>query len=141
MNNLVGGLLTTSDNVQVQALNHRMREASVIKANIANAETPGYRAMGYEFQDQLAAAAGRDGGMALRVSHPKHIKAQNVLADGTLEPEVFVRPTESVSEDGNTVDMDNEMAEMNRNQILYRAAVEFINRKVGVLRYAINGGR
>jgi flagellar basal-body rod protein FlgB len=61
--------------------------------------------------------------------------------DGTIKPDVYVRPTESVDEDGNTVDMDTEMAQLAQNQILFKTAVETLNRKIGTLRYAINGGR
>jgi flagellar basal-body rod protein FlgB len=61
-------------------------------------------------------------------------------ADGTFQPEVFVRPTESVGQDGNTVDVDSEMAELAENQIMYRATVELINKKLGTLKYAISNG-
>ena len=62
-------------------------------------------------------------------------------ADGSISPEVYVRPTESVDEDGNTVDMDLEMEQLAQNQILFKTAVETLNRKIGTLKYAINGGR
>ena len=55
-------------------------------------------------------------------------------------PEVFVRPTESVGQDGNTVDVDEEMGRLAQNQIMYRSAVELLNRKIGTLKYAISAG-
>ena len=60
MNNLVGGILNFSDAVKIESLNQRLLRQKSITANIANAETPGYRAVGYEFEKQLQAVA--DGG-------------------------------------------------------------------------------
>jgi flagellar basal-body rod protein FlgB len=37
--------------------------------------------------------------------------------------------------------MEREMSELSKNQILYRTSIEALNRKLGVLKYAINGGR
>ena len=53
MNNLVGGVLNFSDAVKIESLNQRLLRQKSITANIANAETPGYRAIGYEFEKQL----------------------------------------------------------------------------------------
>lgn len=141
MTSRIGGLFTAADRVQFQSLDHRLKRSNVINSNIANAETPGFRAIGYEFEEQLQEASGSDNKLKMNVSDPRHLLSSHVKADGTIKPDVFVRPTESVGEDGNTVDIDAEMAKMAENQILYRAAVETINRKVGMLRYAINGGR
>ncbi|MEI6399281.1 MAG: flagellar basal body rod protein FlgB, partial [Pseudomonadota bacterium] len=70
-----------------------------------------------------------------------HMRNNFTKADGSILPEVYVRPTESVDEDGNTVDMDLEMEQLAQNQILFKTAVETLNRKIGTLKYAINGGR
>jgi flagellar basal-body rod protein FlgB len=141
VNRLVGGIFNFTDRLQMASLDHRLKRGEVHTANIANSETPGYRALGYDFEEQLAALANVDGKTRVQVSHPKHFRNGFTTADGKIEPDIFVRPTESVPEDGNTVDVDEEMVRMSENQILYRSAVEVLNRKIGVLRYAINGGR
>jgi flagellar basal-body rod protein FlgB len=141
MTNSIGGLLNFADRLQLASLNLRQERNNVLTANIANAETPGYRALGYDFESQLQDAAGTNEAMGLATSDPRHMRNSFTDANGDISPEVFVRPTESVPQDGNTVDMDREMAEMAHNQILYRSAVELINRKIGNIRYAINGGR
>lgn len=141
MNKVAGGLFNFADRLQMVALDQRLKRSEVISANIVNSETPGYRALGYDFEEQLATLAQLEKGVKLETSDAGHLKNQFTRADGTIEPDVYVVPTESVPEDGNTVDVDGEMAKMAQNQILYRSAVEQINRKVGMLRYAINGGR
>ena len=141
MNRLVGGIFTNADSLTMATLDHRLKRSETIGANIANAETPGFRAIGYDFEEQLQQLSGRDARMHVEVSHPRHMRSGLTFADGTVRPDIYVRPTEAIGEDGNTVDVDAEMARLAQNQIQYRTAVEMINRKVGILRYAISGGR
>ena len=96
--------------------------------------------MGYDFEKQLQAIA--DGGepFPMKASNPKHFLNGHTEADGSFQVDVFVRPSESVSNDGNTVDIDKEMADLSRNQILYRATVELLNKKIGTLKYAVSSG-
>lgn len=140
MSSLVGGIFNFSDRLQMEALNQRLTRGQVITANVANAETPGYRALGYDFEEQLQALSGEDDPFPMRTSSDRHFKSDHAIEDGSISPDVFVRPTESVGNDGNTVDVDDEMARMAENQILYKATVETMNRKIGVLKYAINAG-
>ena len=141
MSSIVGGIFNFSDKLQMESLNQRSRRSEVITANIANAETPGYRAFGYDFEKQLQDLAKMNEPIAVKVTNPRHLKNNFTQADGSMKPDVYVRPTESVDQDGNTVDMDTEMAQLAQNQILFRTAVETLNRKIGTLKYAINGGR
>lgn len=134
------GLFDLSDQVQMESLNQRLLRNKVVTANIANAETPGYRALGYDFETQLNAISDNDSPFPMKVSHEKHYKSNHLEADGSLLPDVFIRPTESIPEDGNTVDIDKEMGQLSKNHILYRSSIELINRKVGILKYAITSG-
>ena len=54
--------------------------------------------------------------------------------------EIIEDPVINLNNDGNTVDMEREMARLAENTILYRTAVELINKKLGSLKYAIQGG-
>jgi flagellar basal-body rod protein FlgB len=141
MSNVVGGIFNFADRLQMASLDQRLKRGEVITANIANAETPGFRALGYDFEDQLATLANLDGRLRMQTDDDRHYRNAFTTHGGKIEPDVFVEPTESVGEDGNTVDVDAQMSKMAENQILYRSAVEMLNRKVGVLKYAINGGR
>lgn len=140
MSGLVGGIFNFSDSINMEALNQRLTRHKVVSANIANAETPGFRAIGYDFEEQLQAVAGGGDPFPMKASSPKHYLNGHTEADGTILPDVYVRPTESVGQDGNTVDVDQEMGELAQNQILYRATVELINKKIANLRYAISAG-
>ena len=123
MTDKVSGIFNFADRLQMAALSQRATRAKVITSNIANAETPGFRALGYDFEKQLQAAAGTDEPIQMRTSNPSHLRNRFSGADGTLTPDVYVRPTESVGQDGNTVDVDIEMGEMAKNEILYRSSI------------------
>ena len=140
MNNLIGGMFTFSDRIKMESLNHRLARNNVVTSNISNAETPGYRAVGYDFEKQLSATYGKDDPFPMKATHPKHYISNKTTSDGKIEADVFLRPTEHIPQDGNTVDVDDEMYRMGRNQILYRTTVELLNRKIGILKYAITSG-
>ncbi|MGE0174417.1 MAG: flagellar basal body rod protein FlgB [Oligoflexales bacterium] len=135
-----GGLFTFSDRAKMATMHHRLRNTEVITGNIANAETPGYRAIGYDFEKQFQEVTGTEDELAMKATNPKHFKGDGAYENGEVEPDVYVRPTESVGQDGNTVDLDEEMARLASNQLLYQSTVELINRKIGTLRYAISSG-
>ena len=141
MSQKISPVFNFNDRLQMESLNQRLRRSHVLSSNIANAETPGFRAIGYDFESQLKELSNSSDTLPLKSTHPMHRKNAFTQADGTISPDVFVRPSESVSNDGNTVDIDFEMTQMAHNQILYRTAVETISRKIGLLKYAIHGGR
>jgi flagellar basal-body rod protein FlgB len=137
---IMGGLFTFSDRAKMSSMSHRLKNTEVITGNIANAETPGYRAIGYDFEKQLQEVTDSESDLQMKTSNPMHFKGDGVLENGEIEPDVHVRPTESVGQDGNTVDLDDEMARLASNQLLYQSTVELVNRKIGTLRYAISSG-
>jgi flagellar basal-body rod protein FlgB len=142
MSSLVGGVFSFSDRLQMESLNQRLTRSEVLSANIANAETPGYRALGYDFESQLKELAGTDSPFPLAATNPQHYRNDSTEADGTILPDVYIRPSESIGQDGNTVDVDREMTDLAETQLKYRATVELLNRKIGIMRYAITqGGR
>lgn len=134
-------VFSKSDAVLEKSLNHRLAKQNVILGNLANAATPGFRALGYEFEEQLRASVGNDGGLAVQTSDPRHMMNPGIDQGGDVKPDLFVKPQESIGNDGNSVDVDQEMTEMAWNQTLYRATVELLNRRMAMLRYGINGGR
>lgn len=124
-----------------ESLNLRMQRHMVTLANVTNSMTPGYRALGFDFEKQLQSAIDNSEQMNMKTTDPRHIKNPGLSADGVLKPDMYVKPTESIGNDGNTVDVDQEMTQMAANQIVYRATIEILNRQLGMLRYGINGGR
>lgn len=106
-------------------------------SNVANAQTPGYKATKLDFEEALARATDVDGNLTMAASDERHF---NVGGGGfnNLEPEIYEDPNGVVSENGNTVDVEAEMARMAENKIMYDTTVQLINKKLGLMKYAIN---
>lgn len=119
------------------SLNLRQIRHEVLTSNIANADTPGYKAKRVDFESALQRALDVDGNLEMLTSDEKHFDVGNGGFDN-LQPEIYEDPNGIVSEDGNTVDRDAEMAKMAENKILYDASVKLLNKKLGMLKYTIN---
>lgn len=123
------------------ALNFRQLRHGVTSSNIANAETPGYKAKVVEFEDALSRAIDLEGASTMTTSSPEHY-ALGPGAISNARAGVYDNPDVNVTNDQNTVDMEKEMASLQENSILYKAALQLINKKLGALRYAVTeGGR
>ncbi|MDP2432475.1 MAG: flagellar basal body rod protein FlgB [Pseudomonadota bacterium] len=111
------------------ALNLRARRQEVLSSNIANSDTPNYKARDMDFAAALKSAMGAAGGpLQLARTEARHIAAGGVsgMVDGHLKYRSSVQP----SLDGNTVDMDVERAHFTENSLHYqflldRAAGQF----------------
>ena len=119
------------------ALNFREMRQELISSNVANANTPGFKAKKLDFEEALARALDVDGNMQMNATDGRHY---NVGSGGfnNLEPEIYDNPNGVVSENGNTVDVEAEMAQMAENKLMYDALVQLINKKMGIMKYAIN---
>ena len=122
------------------SLNLREIRQEILAANIANADTPGYKAKRVDFEEALQRALDVDGNMEMQTSDSRHFDVGNGGFDN-LQPEIYDDPNGIVSEDGNTVDRDAEMAKMAENRILYDSAVKLLNKKLGLKKYIITSER
>ncbi len=116
----------------------KMREMrqQLITSNISNADTPNFKAKRLDFEEALQRALDVDGNLEMLASDERHFDVGNGGFDN-LKPEVYEDPNGVVSDDGNTVDRDAEMARMVDNKVLYDASVKLLNKKLGLLKYTI----
>lgn len=117
-----------------QALQARALRNEVLSSNIANADTPNYKARDVDFSTAL-----RDvqGGLALQRTSEMH----RGIGGGVNESHSAVKyriPTQPTL-DGNTVETDVEQAAFAENALMYRASLSFLNGQIRTLRYAIKG--
>lgn len=117
------------------ALNTRVRRAEVLANNLANADTPGYKARDLDFRAILAQADGDASGLALDQSNPGHMSASDSGADGEL---MYRNPLQP-SIDGNTVDAQQEQSAFMRNAMDYQASFQFLNSSFTGLTKALRG--
>ena len=119
------------------ALRLRSERQQVLAANIANADTPGYKAADFDFGRALAGARGsRDmPGAALAATSPGHLAPRPGSVVVSMQ---YRTPTQS-SVDGNSVEMDAERAHFADNAIRYEASLRFLNGQIKSIMSAITG--
>ncbi len=122
------------------SLAFRSLRHKVTSANVANAETPGYKAKIVDFEDALARAIDIQGISAEMTTSPEHF-AMGTGAISRSRADVYDNPEGNVTNDQNTVDLEREMATLQENTILYKAALQLINKKLASIRYAATEGR
>lgn len=121
------------------SLSMRQVRHNLTSANIANAETPGYHAQKVDFEEALARATDLDGLRGMSASNENHYVVGGKTA--RVRPEIYDNPDGAVNNDGNTVDLEKEMSALAENAILYKAALQLINKKMAALKYAASEGR
>lgn len=123
------------------SMNFRSLRHNVTSANIANAETPGYKAKVVDFEDALARAIDLEGLNRANGLEGDHM-AVGTGAISRARADVYDNPQAAVTNDQNTVDLEQEMAALQENTIMYKAALQLMNKKMGALKYAVSeGGR
>jgi flagellar basal-body rod protein FlgB len=106
----------------------------VLAANLANADTPGYKARDIDFSDVLQTQGASE--LPLRVTQSAHL----ALDSSELSPgDLKYRVPYQASLDGNTVEMPVEQAAFSENNVRYQASLNFINLKISELQLAIAG--
>ena len=135
----MSGIFDKTTDGLAAALNFRQLKQSIASSNIANAETPGYKAKKVDFEEALARALAQNGLGQLEGKEDGHFLA-GPGALSRVRADVYDNPDINMTNDGNTVDLEKEMAELAENTILYKAALRLINKKLGTMRYAVTEG-
>ena len=120
--------------VHAQAMQLRSQRNEVLATNIANADTPGYKARDLDFNAVLRQT--QSGGDGLRITHVRHLGV-NGASPG--QAQLMYRLATQPSQDGNTVDVQQEQAAFAENAVRYQASLEFLNSRIRGLLTAIKG--
>ena len=140
------GRINESFQFHAASLRLRGERQQILAANIANADTPGYKAVDFDFARALADAAGRSAGagaaaMAATAGAPAlaTTAAGHRGGGGGLAPTLQFRGASQASIDGNSVEMDAERAAFADNAVRYEASLRFLNGQIRSLVSAITG--
>ena len=121
--------------IHEQALLLHGDRLSVLATNLANADTPGFKARDIDFSAVLSHTAGETQ-LPLQTTDGAHI----TFSDNELPPdELKYRIPYQASLDGNTVEMPVEQAAFSENNVRYQASLNFINLKISEMQLAIAG--
>lgn len=124
--------------IHQQALSFRSQRAEVLANNLANADTPNYKARDMDFASVLAAQSSnaQRGNFTTTLTNARHIEADGVtLSDDALKYRIPANP----ALDQNTVDAQVEQAKYAENATQFQASFTFLNSKFKGLMTAIRG--
>ena len=121
--------------IHEQALMVQGQRLGVLAANLANADTPGFKARDIDFASVLSHTQGETS-MPLEATHAGHI---TLSSPDSLQGDLEYRNPYQASLDGNTVEMPVEQAAFSETNVRYQASLTFINTRISELTLAING--
>lgn len=113
----------------------RSQRFELISANIANADTPGYKAMDIDFEQALSQVQRQREGLDNRATHSRHFSSQSM----GMGVETLYRMPAQPTMDGNTVETDQEHAAFMDNAIRYQASLNFLNGRIKSMLQALRG--
>lgn len=126
---------------QQTTLNLRAQRQQLIASNIANADTPNYKARDIDFNSALKNALSKTGPavapVAMERTAPAHILG--TALGGTRDPAAMYRSIQQGSVDGNTVDMDVERTQFADNSIRYETGLTLIGAQIKTMLAAVQG--
>ncbi len=123
-----------------KSLNLRSKRHQVLSSNIANIDTPNYKAFDLVIEDELKKPPGHASSIKLVRTHESHLPLQprsreNVTLKLAEPPEFTLRG------DGNTVDIDKTMGDLAENTLLFKTAAQIISKKFLALKNVIQGDK
>ena len=117
--------------ISAKALASRSRRMEVLSQNIANADTPHYKARDIQFSKVLQEVEGN----SLKATSPAHI----AIADGNPNPGMMYRIPFNNSFDGNTVELNVEQAQYGQAAGEYQATLNILESRITGLKRALRG--
>lgn len=96
----------------------------VVSQNIANINTPGYKSQEVKFEDALVEQLSKKNGSVRSPASPEIAAVQNL----------------TMRNDGNNVDLDREIGQMNKNALLMQTYLQLMGAEMKMMRQAIDGG-
>ncbi len=128
--------------IHEQALMLRAQRNEVLAVNIANADTPNFKARDIDFRAALSQAGSSAGGqLAMSRTETGHLAQNSGDALSPLAAQLKYRLPNQPTLDGNTVEAHVEQTAFAENALQYQASLQFLGGKFASLKSAITGGR
>jgi flagellar basal-body rod protein FlgB len=121
--------------IHAQALSLRARRAEILSSNLANTDTPGFKAKDIDFKEALRQRETSE--VRPAATHPRHI-GSGAGPDPT-HAEALYRVPNQPAMDGNTVDPHLEKAAFAENSVRYQTSLILLNKRVRGLMTALRG--
>ena len=125
-------LLQNPFGIHERALTLRDMRSTILAANMANVDTPNYKARDLNFRDILQGTGSVD---IMQVNHERHMNSEFADSGGNLQ----FRVPNSPSLNGNTVEIDVEQNQYLDNAMRYQATLTFLNSRISGIKQALRG--
>ncbi len=122
--------------IHADALRIRSQRAELLASNMANADTPNFKARDINFSEAMKMAATGQNSAGITTTHANHISTSS---SNDANPAMQYRTSFQDSLDGNTVDEQIEQAEFMQNAVQYQASLNFLSGKFRGILTAIRG--
>ena len=116
--------------VHEKAMSLRQRRLALLGQNIANADTPHYKAKDIDFKKIMA----KETDFSIKLSQPGHMNGTN-----PRNPALIFRTPNNPAADGNTVELNYEQAQFGKESARYTATLQFLENRIGGIRRALRG--
>ncbi|MBF0187298.1 MAG: flagellar basal body rod protein FlgB [Magnetococcales bacterium] len=130
------GLLGELGAYKANLLNLRHKRQEIIAANVANADTPGYKARRLNFEDVMKESMPAPGDLPMARTSGGHMP---VAAFSPESGEIQAVETPIPKGDRNSVDLEQEMSRQTANQLLYNYAAQSLSSQISRLKMVIEG--
>ncbi len=124
----------------IKALDYRALRQKLISGNIANVDTPYYRARDIRFEDVLAKEAHtlqqKEPKLEMAKTNPMHLEPMQTQSSNRAQ--IFFRGSHPTRNDGNNVDIDIESTEMSKNAIMFDALTSAIKKQSMIFKSVID---
>ena len=138
MSGLFGNNIFT---IAQKSLDFRTSRHDLLASNVANKDTPGYQAEDLVFRASLEKALQAEQPGPLKQTDSRHFDGRNTPPLNEVEAQRILSASPYPDFDGNTVDLDREMAKIAENQLMYNATLRMLAHKLRGLKSAIAEGR
>lgn len=119
-----------------RSLDFRSQAHAIHTSNVANANVPGYKARAVDFEFRMQEALS-----ALNPEKPMLRRETDAAREiASIQADVYEDPLARPSGDGNTVNIDREQTELAKNTIAYEGAIQLLNKKMAMAKFAITEG-
>ena len=133
------GLFRDTISLLERSLNIRSLQHRVLSSNIANMDTPNYKAVELAVAEEINGSQDSAPSIKLVQTQPGHLPLKHDPTDH-VKLKAAKPPEFSLRGDGNTVDLDRTMGKLAENTLLYKTAAQLISQKFSGLKSAIRGG-
>ena len=137
----INSLFDSTSDLLVKTAQLRSQKAEVIAGNIANLDTPGYKARNFKFADQLREASEiSTNSLAMTATNVNHFGRLSTI--NSAQGSVTIKDNPLGGLDKNSVNLDQEMADQAINNGAYARAMQMLKSKMSILKNAIvEGGK